>query len=151
VDNWRIPPAAAKDPGMTNTELLDRPLRTDIELHQYWLELMSPLGFAEWRLYLIFLDRERRAIRQLHEIGDLPTLPDRGFADSLMAVLTHFAEYFSFALLLARPGNEPMDANDRAWARTLLAAANRSGIGLEPMHLANNDRLVPFTGDDLAG
>lgn len=136
---------------MTNTELLDRPIPTDIDLHQYWLELMSPLGFAQRRLYFIFLDHERRALRQLHEIDDLPAPPDHEFSDALMAVLTHFSEHFAFALLLARPGRHPMDANDRAWARALVAASNRAGVSLEPIHLANSDSLVPFTGDDLSG
>lgn len=132
-----------------NTELLDRPILTDIDLHQYWPELMNPLGFAQRRLYFIFLDHERRAIRQLHEIDELPLPPDHEFSDALMAMLAHFADSFTFALLLTRPGHQPMDANDRAWARALLAAAERKGIALAPLHFANSDHLAPFAGDDL--
>lgn len=134
---------------MKNTELLDRPIQTDLDLHQYWLELMSPLGFSQARLYFVFLDHERRAVRQLHEISDLPTTPDREFLDAFMSILARFAQSFAFALLLARPGGHPMDAHDRVWARELVAAGGRAGIQLEPIHLANSDQLVPFTGDDL--
>lgn len=134
-----------------NTELLDQPIRTDLDLRQYWIELMSPLGFSQRRLYFIFLDHQRRAIRQLHEIDDLPETPDAEFADAPMAILSHFADSFSFALLLARPGRQPMDANDRAWARTLIAAGRRAGIELRRLHFANHDELVPFAPDDLIG
>lgn len=136
---------------MKNTELLDRPIPTDIDLHQYWLELMSPLGFASRRLYFIFLDHERRAVRQLHEISDLPVNPDREFLDAFMAILAHFAESFAFALLLVRPGSHPMDTHDRLWARELLTASSRAGIQLETIHFANSDYLAPFGGDDLVG
>ncbi len=136
---------------MKKTELLDRPIHTDIDLHQYWLELMSPLGFARRCLYFVFLDHERRAVRQLHEIDDLPVKPDREFLDAFMAILAHFAESFAFALLLARPGQHPMDAHDREWARELLTASGRAGIRLEPIHFANSDYLAPFGGDDLVG
>lgn len=132
-----------------NTELLDQPIHNDLDLHQYWLELMSPLGFSQRRLYFVFLDHERRVVPQLHEIDDLPASPNHEFADALMAILNHFSATFSFALLLARPGHQPMDANDRAWARALLAAGERSGIHLGRLHLANSNSLVPFAPDDL--
>lgn len=134
---------------MKNTELLDKPIHTDVDLLQYWLELMSPLGFSSRRLYFVFLDHERRAVRQLHEINELPVSPDREFLDAFMSVLAHFAESFVFALLLTRPGRHPMDAHDKTWARELVAAGGRAGLRLEPIHLANDACLVPFAGDDL--
>ncbi|MCW5952013.1 MAG: hypothetical protein KIT69_07125 [Propionibacteriaceae bacterium] len=136
---------------MKNTELLDKPIHPDMDLHQYWLELMSPLGFSHCRLYFVFLDRERRAVRQLHEISDLPVTPDHDFLDAFMSILAHFAESFAFALLLTRPGHHPMDPHDKTWARELVAASGRAGIQLEPIYFANDDCLVPFAGDDLVG
>lgn len=135
---------------MKNRTLLEQPIRTAIELHQYWRELMKPLGFSQRRLYFVFLDHERRAVPQIHEISDIPARPDREFLDSLMSILDHFSDSFAFALLLARPGDHSMDAQDRAWARELVAASRRAGIALEPIHLANDLDLVPFAGDDLA-
>lgn len=134
-----------------DTNLLDKPIHTAIDLHQYWLELMGPLGFSERLVYFTFLDHERRAVPQLHEIGELPEAADEDFLDGLMTVFTHFSGHFAFALLLARPGCHPMDSADRAWARALIAAGRRHGIPLEPIHLATDDCLVPFAGDDLIG
>ena len=132
-----------------NTELLDKPIHTDLDLHRYWLELMNPLGFSGRRLYMVFLDHQRRAMPQLHEIDELPAPPDHEFAAALSTMLAHFADSFSFALLLARPGRQPMDANDRAWARALIRAGESAGLQLAPLHFANDVYLVPFTGDDL--
>ena len=136
---------------MKNTALRDRPVHTEIDLHQYWLELMRPLGFTQRRLYFVFLDHERRVVPQIHEISEIPARPDQEFLDSLLQVFAHFSHSFAFALLLTRPGEHPMDSDDRAWARGLIDAGQRAGIPLEPIHLATDTSLVPFAGDDLVG
>ncbi|MEA4945596.1 MAG: hypothetical protein VB080_14310 [Propionicimonas sp.] len=136
---------------MTNTNLLDQPIHTAVDLQLFWRKLMNPLGFAQRRLYFVFLDDQRRALNQLHQIDDLPEHADDEFADALMAVFSHFTDHFDFALLLARPGGHPMDDTDRAWARALVAAGSRGDIRLEPLHLANDNSVLPFASDDLIG
>lgn len=132
-----------------NSDLLISPILTAADLHRYWQELMSPLGFTERRLYFMFLDEERRAVPQLHEISGVPVHPTTADVDSLLTVLAHFSEQFAIAILLARPGRHPMDADDRAWALSLVEASRRFEVSLEPIHLATDGALVPFAGDDL--
>lgn len=132
-----------------NSDLLARPILTAVDLHRYWQELMSPLGFTERRLYFVFLDDERRVVPQLHEIGGVPLHPTTEDADALLGILAHFRDQFAIAILLARPGRHPMDADDRAWALSLGEASRRFEVSLEPIHLATDCALVPFAGDDL--
>lgn len=127
-----------------NSDPLAQPILTDADLHRYWQELMSPLGFTKRRLYLVFLDAERRALRELHEISGIPVRPTPDDADALMRMLAHFSDDFRFAILLTRPGRHSMDDDDRAWARELVDASHRFGISLEPIHFANDRELVPF-------
>ena len=53
------------------------------------------------------------------------------------------------AVLLSRPGDGAVRPSDRRWGRALLDGARRAGIPFAPVHLANDDVLVPLTGDDL--
>lgn len=131
-----------------NAELLSRPILNATDLHRYWQELMNPLGFTERRLYFIFIESDRRAVHQLHEISGIPVRPTADDADALVRMLAHFTE-FEIAILLTRPGRHAMAADDRAWARELLEASHRVGIRLAPLHFANDCSLTPFSGDDL--
>jgi hypothetical protein len=132
-----------------NSDLLARPIHTAADLYRCWQEQMSPLGFTERRLYLVFLDDERRALPELHEISGVPVRPTTEDADALLRMLAHFRDQLAIAILLARPGRHPMDADDRAWALALVEAARRFEMPLEPLHLATDCALVPFAGDDL--
>jgi hypothetical protein len=143
VDSDPIRPSVPKMSGM-NTELLSRPILTDADLYRFWTELMNPLGFTRRRLYFVLLDEERRVLRTLHEVDDIPARPTEEGVEGLMTALALVGDDFGIAILLARPGHHPMDADDRAWASGLVDASERFGISLEPIHLANDGCLVPF-------
>ncbi|MGC3993314.1 MAG: hypothetical protein QM779_04165 [Propionicimonas sp.] len=132
-----------------NSDLLERPILTPTDLYQYWQELMHPLGFTERRLYIVFLDADRRAVPVLHEISGVPLHPTSEDAESLLALLAHFGDEFAFAILLARPGDNHMNDDDRAWPRLLAEASARFEVELEPLHLATDSALLPFAPDDL--
>lgn len=134
-----------------NNDLLAKPIFTASDLHRYWQELMSPLGFTGRRLYFFFLDEERHALRTLHEVSEIPARPTTEGVEGLISALSLLDGDFGIAILLARPGSQPMDDDDRAWARGLAEAARSLGVPLEPMHLATDRYLVPFAGDDLIG
>jgi len=71
----------------------------------------------------------------LTQIADLPTYPGIAVVDNLMEVcqreLWESVERGSVAMLLSRPGQAPLTDSDRAWARALVTAADRS-IGAFP-------------------
>lgn len=128
------------------------PLRTQADLHRQWRALMGPLGFGSRRLWLLFLDREQRATELLVQIDDPPEDVEDGTADGLLAMCSHVLvehDLGRVAVLLSRPGPAALTESDRQWGRALLAAARRAHVPLAPVHLANDEVLVPLTGDDL--
>ena len=73
--------------------------------------------------------------------------------DGMMAVLGEMlneAPGGSVALLLARPGSASMTPDDRGFAQAVTTAARRSGVPLEPLHLATDEEVRVFAPDDLA-
>jgi hypothetical protein len=71
-----------------------------------------------------------------------------------MTVLDHLRDFFdggAVALLYTRPGRRPMNDDDRSWARSLTRAARQVEIPLWPVHFANDEELLVFAPDDLAG
>ena len=53
------------------------------------------------------------------------------------------------AFLYARPGHERIQQLDRRWATSLASMARRAGMSCEPVHLANDVRIVPIPLDEL--
>ena len=51
-------------------------------------------------------------------------------------------------MLLTRPGRDPMNSDDRSWARGLVAAAVRLGVPMRPVHFANDESLLVFAPDE---
>jgi hypothetical protein len=130
------------------------PLRTQADLHHHWRGLMGPLGFTFRRLWLLFLEPDDRVVPHITEIDDIPEEPRAEDVDSLMAMCAHVQQADRIgrvAILLSRPGRGALCASDRRWGRALLASARRTGVRLAPLHLANDEVLVPLTGDDLIG
>ena len=128
------------------------PLRTQAELHHQWRAMMGPLGFGFRRLWLMFLDTDERPTEMLLQIDDIPEHPRDREVDALMHVCDEVRTDLRLgrvAVLLSRPGDGAVRASDRQWGRALLAAARRAGVPLAPVHLANDDVVVPLTGDDL--
>ncbi len=73
--------------------------------------------------------------------------PHRGLIENLMIGLTDvlmadFEPGTSVALLLTRPGCDPVSAEDRRWATALTRAAARIGVPIEPIFRANDEAIV---------
>lgn len=129
------------------------PVRTQHHLYMHWRALMGPLGFSERLLWLSLLDDGGFQTPVLTQIADLPAHPDDDLLARLMEVCSEVlraqAPGGSVALLLSRPGRAPMSESDRAWARGLMSAAERAGVPMRPIHLANDEELRVFADDDL--
>jgi hypothetical protein len=130
-------------------------VRTQVDLHEMWLTLMKPLGFATTRLYLAFVEGDGEVVPHLTEIDDLPEAPDEPSLDNLMgicaALLEHtLSEGSRPAVLLARPGPAGLTPSDRAWSTALVRAAQAHGVPLWPVHVAGDDTVLVVAPDDLA-
>ena len=128
------------------------PLRTQADLHRQWRAMMGPLGFAGRRLWLLFLQPDDRPTDVLAQFDDVPPRPRERDTDALMHVCDQIRSNLGLgrvAVLLSRPGEGALRASDREWGRALLASARKVGVPLAPIHLANDEVVVPLTGDDL--
>ena len=128
------------------------PLRTQADLHRQWRAMMGPLGFGRRRLWVLFLERDDRPTELLLQIDDVSEHPRDGEADSLVRLCREVLREHDLgrvAVLLSRPGEGSVRRSDRAWGRALLDAARELDVPLAPVHLANDETLVPLTGDDL--
>ena len=132
---------------------MSTPIHRAQELDQFWHTMMGPLGFTRRKLWVLFLADDGLPVPQLMEIEDVPSVPDAMTCESLMSlcemVLDDVIPGGSVALLLTRPGSDQMSDTDRAWARTLIAAAASEGVELWPVHMANDVLLQVFAPDDL--
>ncbi len=90
---------------------------------------------------------------QLTQIEDIPGWADSTMCGSLLELCGHIVGRNgaggSVAILLTRPGRNPMDDADRSWARSLTSAAEQHGISMWPVHFANDVELRVFAPDDL--
>ncbi len=128
------------------------PLRTQADLHRQWRAMMGPLGFSFRRLWLLFLEPDERPSPVLLEIDDVPEDPVERDVASLLWICAETRRdrrLGRVAALLSRPGDAAVRASDRRWGRALLTAGRSQGVPLAPIHLANDDVVVPLTGDDL--
>ena len=131
------------------------PMRTQAELHHHWRGLMGPLGFTFRRLWLLFLEPDDRPIPHITEIDEVPEEPRVPEVDSLMAICAHAQQIDALgrasrvAVLLSRPGRGGLSASDRRWGRALVESAARYGVRLAPLHVANDEVVLPLAGDDL--
>ncbi|HEY0237440.1 MAG TPA: hypothetical protein VGC37_02230 [Friedmanniella sp.] len=128
------------------------PLRTQADLHRQWRAMMGPLGFGGRRLWLLFLEPDDRPTELLLQIDDVPEDPRDGETDSLLRLCREVLrdqDLGRVAVLLSRPGERAVRPSDRRWGRALLDSARRLDVPLAPVHLANDEVVVPLTGDDL--
>lgn len=128
-------------------------IRSQDDLHRHWRALMGPLGFSGRQLWLNVLGGDRRPTPTLLQVDEVPEVPEPPLLDGLMAVIEELLEDDpdgSVAVLLARPGSAPMTHADREFAQALLDAATRTGVPLEPVHLATDEEVRVFAPDDLA-
>ena len=143
---------------MTDIPTLGRPhemptIRNSDDLCLRWRALMGPLGFGRPRLWLGFLEPEGKMNAQLTQIEDIPGWADSTMCGSLLELCGYIVSRNgaggSVAILLTRPGRNPMDDADRSWARALTSAAEQYGISMWPVHFANDVELRVFAPDDL--
>jgi hypothetical protein len=128
------------------------PLQTQTDLHRQWRAMMGPLGFGRRRLWLLFLEPDDRPTELLMQIDDVGENPREGETDALLRICGEVLREHDLgrvAVLLSRPGGGRVRASDRRWGRALLESAHRFDVPLAPLHLANDDAVVPLTGDDL--
>jgi hypothetical protein len=128
-------------------------IRNSDDLYLRWRGLMGPLGFGRPRLWLAFLDPEGKMSAQLTQMEDIPRWADPTLCESLLELSGHIVGRNcaggSVAMLLTRPGRNPMEDADRSWARSLTSAAEQYGISMWPVHFANDVELRVFAPDDL--
>jgi hypothetical protein len=140
----------ASPPAFPNPRAL---IRGPEDLLQHWRGLMGPLGFTERLLWLLFIDRDRRATTFLTQVERLPELPDLEILRNIMhvsaGVLDSTVLGGSLALQLSRPGRGQLSEGDRAWARGLTLAAAEIQLALQPIHLATCEQIRRFAPDDL--
>lgn len=137
---------------MTDTTPFAPTIRTQADLRRTWQRLMSPLGFSGHSLWMLVIGPDDRPLPQLTEITDAE-VPDPETADGFQRLLAQLHDAgldgVRFAFLHSRPGTGGVTAEDRAWARTLYAAARRAGVPVEVVHRANDQDLVPIPLDEV--
>jgi hypothetical protein len=128
-------------------------IRNSDELCLRWRALMGPLGFGSPRLWIAFLGRDDMMSAQLMQIEHIPRRADAKMCASLVEMCRHIVgsndAAGSVAVLLTRPGRNPMDDADRSWARCLTSAADQLRVSMWPVHFANDVELRVFAPDDL--
>ncbi|WP_203336209.1 hypothetical protein [Nocardioides limicola] len=129
-------------------------IHTQSDVEQLWRTLMQPLGFAQHALWACMVEADGHAVPHLLEVDDLPPVFTDADADQLIDFLEHvLREFFpggSVALLLTRPGAGPPAPRDRETAAAVYAAAQRQGVSLEVIHLANDTDIAPVPMDEAA-
>ena len=129
-------------------------IRTQADLHRMWELLMQPLGWRSMSLWVTFVGADRRPTRFLLEVAEHESIPSdddvANLYDVLDQVLRDEREPCTVAFLIARPGCEPLSAQDRLFGQRLLQGARRSGVPVEPVHVATDVAIWAVTPDDLA-
>ena len=114
---------------------------------------MGPLGFGRPLLWIAFLGLDGRMSPRLTQIDEIPRWADAKICGALLEMCRHIVGMNgaggSVAMLLTRPGRNPMDDADRSWPRYLTSAADHLGLSMWPVHFANDVELRAFAPDDL--
>jgi len=129
-------------------------IRTQADLDLRWRALMGPLGFSRPSLWVMFLDPAGGCAGPLTQIDRIPARPDHRLLVSLLRTCAEVVHEdlepgSRVAFLRSRPGPGAVDADDRAWAGGLVAAARTVGVPCEPVHLATDERVTVVAFDDL--
>ena len=128
-------------------------IRNSDDLCLCWRALMGPLGFSRPRLWIAFLEPDNMMSASLTQIEDIPRRADPKMCGSLLEMCRHVVGRNgaggSVAMLLTRPGRNPMDDADCGWARCLISAADHLSVAMWPVHFANDVELRVFAPDDL--
>ncbi|MET1060921.1 MAG: hypothetical protein ABWX84_15070 [Nocardioides sp.] len=132
----------------------DRHIHTQAELEAAWRDLVTPLGWGSPRFWIMLIGPSGRPLPQLIEIDELDGPPQDDDVERGAQFLRMLAGELGIpdprvAFLYARPGSEGTQALDRRWATSLAAMARRAGLVCEPVHLANDVRIVAIPLDEL--
>jgi hypothetical protein len=131
------------------------PITTQIDLEDYWHEVVQPLGFSSPSLRLLLIGPDDHPMPPVTEITDAYDLPDeeqrRGFVEFLRLLTTEVVPGGRVAMLRSRPGTEALNEDDLRWADLLYGAARSAGAPFEILHLATDVHLLPMPLDDLVG
>lgn len=132
------------------------PIRSQSDLERHWRALMGPLGFSKRTLWLMFVAPDGATVGRLTQIDLVPARPVQRLLDQLLRTCAEMVEHdlpagTTVAFLRSRPGRGPVDDEDVAWASGLLSAARTVGVPCEPVHVANDERLVVVAPDHLTG
>lgn len=137
---------------MTN-EPFDPVIRSQADLESAWRQLMEPLGFGGWSLWLMLVQPDDTPARQLTRIEECEGHPEPAMLAGLAEMLRHLigdaGPGHRWAILRSRPGRGGVDDLDRAWARGIYEACAVGGVPLEVVHLATDEVLVPIPMDDV--
>ena len=128
------------------------PIRSDDDLQRHWQRLMGERGFGTRRLWITILDSRDRVLPTLPVIEDVPVVPNRPLAATMLDALAWTLEDdrsgWSAGILLTRPGATIVTRSDRSWARMLAEEAATRSIQLRPTFLASDTAVRPITGTD---
>jgi hypothetical protein len=129
-------------------------IRGQADLQRMWELLMQPLGFRRPSIWLTLIGPDRRPVKFLVEVDDLPATPSEDDTDALLGMLAELvadsAHGCSVALLVTRPGADGLTDLDRRLAAMLLASGRRFDVPCEPVHVASDVAVRAVAPDDLA-
>ncbi|MBU3752038.1 MAG: hypothetical protein FGM52_16615 [Mycobacterium sp.] len=122
------------------------PIHSAEDMLQRWRALMGPLGFSERLLWIGFIGPDRCMHKVLSQVP-VGSSPHRDLVENLMGALMvlldeNFEPGTSVALLLTRPGGDPVSGADRRWGTALRDAAARLGVPIEPVFRANDAAIA---------
>ena len=130
--------------------MFDPVLATQAQLANAWRELMGPWSFGRHSIWMMLICDDR-PLPHLTEIEEAEHPPDADMVDGLAQILVGLdhdvAPGCRVAFLRSRPGRENITDTDRAWARSLYAAARRAGVPCEVVHLATRGSVRPIPAD----
>ncbi len=106
---------------------------------------MGPLGFGERLLRFVFMGPDRCFVKILGDV-EIGSSPNRRAIANLMSALHTFlidmGSGTTVALLVTRPGGDPISNLDRRWSTLLTELAEEFDVPLEPIFRANDEALV---------
>jgi hypothetical protein len=127
-------------------------IRTQNDLEQTWRELMGPWGYGRHSLWLMFI-QDDVPIPQLTEVEGCEEPPDAeltaNFAQVLGGLAHELGDGLRFAVLRTRPGTDRVTDDDRAWARSVYAAAATAEVACEIVHLGTEESIRPLPPDEV--
>lgn len=125
-------------------ETANDPVHSAADLRQRWRALMGPLGFEERLLWFGLIGPDRCFTKTLSQVPVRPRPQGRilwNLMSALRTLLDDLGPGTTVALLLTRPGRDPVSPGDRVWSKTLCELADRFAVPLEPIFRANDESL----------